>query len=100
MGDIYLPCTFEGPASSADSSSMGVMGGGGVGGVVGMREVMAAPVSGEDAIGADDGPGGLGRRDLCERREDAGDDPTGGDPTPEGLPPPPTSSKMLPRSLP
>lgn len=100
VGDIY-PWAFEGPASSGGSSSMGVMGGGGVDGVDGMRELRGVPVSGEDARGADEGPVGLGRLDLCERREDAGDAATGGEPTPEGLaPPPPTSSKMLPRSLP
>lgn len=36
VGDMYLPCTFEGPANSAGSSSIGVIGGGGVDGVDGM----------------------------------------------------------------
>lgn len=58
------------------------------------------PVSGEDARGAAEEPGGLGRRERCVRREDGGGDPTGGDPTPGVLVPPPTSSRMLPRSLP
>lgn len=101
VGDMYLSGAFEGPATSPGSSSMGVIGGGGVMGMGGDREVSGAPLSGEEASGAEEEPGGLGLRDRCARREDTGEAPTGGEPTvPAGRTPPPTSSRMLPRSLP
>jgi hypothetical protein len=68
---------------------MGVMGGGGVSG----SEGPAAVLSGDEAVGTIGDWGFLERRERRARLgavDDAG----------LGLTPPPTSSKMLPRSLP
>lgn len=63
VGDMYLLFTFEGPATvSLGSSSMGVIGGGGLTGRGGERDEIGAVRKGDDASGAEDDDGGLGRR--------------------------------------
>jgi len=61
VGDMYLLLTFDGPAASLGSSSMGVIGGGGVTGIGGERDEIGAARKGEEASGAEE-DGGLGRR--------------------------------------
>jgi hypothetical protein len=59
---MYLLFTFDGPAVSLGSSSIGVIGGGGVSGKGGERDEIGAARKGEDASGAEDDDGGFGRR--------------------------------------
>ena len=102
VGDKYLR-ELEGPAPSvgSGSSSMGVIGGGGVTG--GEGEAKGLPRSGEDSIGALTDKPDRGLRDRCERRERV-EAPAGlaGEPTPlgTGVISPPAASSMLPTSLP
>ena len=62
VGEMYLR-EADGPAPvrESDSSSIGVIGGGGVDG--GEGEVMGLPRRGEDSTGADDDNPDLGRRE-------------------------------------
>jgi hypothetical protein len=62
VGDMYVLFTFEGPAVSFGSSSMGVIGGGGVSGKGGERVEIGAARKGEEASGAEDEDGGFGLR--------------------------------------
>lgn len=102
VGEMYLR-EVDGPAAPAesDSSSMGVMGGGGVSG--GEGEARGLPRKGDDSMGADVACPTLGLRERCERR-DLVEAPAG---LPEeitsafmGVICPPDASKMLPASLP
>ena len=100
VGDMYRrPDDEPGAAEPSDSSSIGVIGGGGVSGGVG--DVKGVEVRGDAASGlvaVYRVP--LGLRVRCERleREDA----PAGDPAVlgEGVTSPPAASRMLPRSLP
>lgn len=91
----------DGPAPPCgDSSSIGVIGGGGVSGVGPATDARR----GEDAAGAFHDVC-FGRRKRCDERLGLGDGGEEGDPEvfePWLLArtPPPTSSRMLPRSLP
>jgi len=62
VGDMYLLPTLEGPAASLGSSSMGVIGGGGVTGIGGERDEIGAVRKGEEASGAEEDVG-FGRRE-------------------------------------
>lgn len=102
VGEKYLQ-EVDGPSPFAESgsSSMGVMGGGGViGGEVGVNGL---PRSGEDSIGVEEEMPVRGLRDRWERR-DRVEPPAGlaGDPTPlgNGVISPPAARRMLPTSLP
>lgn len=69
----------------------------------GDREDRGAARNGDEARGADEDVGGFDRRACRDRLEGVGDDPAGvvpGENVPAGLVPPPTSSSILPRSLP
>ena len=104
VGDTYrleLDGAPEGPAAdppSEGSSSIGVIGGGGVSG--GDGDVKGLPRRGDDSIGAELDSTLRGRRERWERRER--DDAAAGDPTVLGAgeTSPPACNKMLPRSLP
>ena len=94
VGDMYR--RFEGPAPVSISSIMGVIGGGGVMGVSSNPEGRR----GDEGLGM---PLGFGRRERCDRRDGVGDEAPGvlpGVTLPSGRGRPPTSSSMLPRSLP
>ena len=83
---------------SDSSSSIGVIGGGGVSG--GEGDVTGVAARGEEVIGLVADKALLGRRERCERCER--DDAPAGDPTlaGAGVTSPPAASRMLPRSLP
>lgn len=96
VGEMYLRAE-DGPVTArvlSDSSSMGVMGGGGVSG--GDGDVTGVDARGEGVMGLVTDKVLLGLRERCERCE------RDGDPTPAvaGVTSPPAASKMLPRSLP
>ena len=104
VGETYLreeEGALEGPAIDAlsdGSSSIGVMGGGGVSG--GEGDVSGLLRSGDDSIGADVESVLRGRRERWERRER--DDAAAGDPRELGAGEisPPACRRILPRSLP
>jgi hypothetical protein len=102
VGEIYLLCTFEGPAASLGSSSIGVIGGGGDNDLGGDRDEIGAARNGEEASGAEEDDGGFGLRARCDRRDGVGEEAPGVlcGVALIGLTPPPTSSRILPRSLP
>ena len=101
VGEMYrrlfdCPETAVVPEPSP-SSSIGVIGGGGVAG--GDGDVTGLVARGDEAMGVDDArPVRGARRERCERRER--EEAPAGDPTVIGVTSPPAASKMLPRSLP
>lgn len=101
VGEMYRR-PVDGPGTDmvavlSISSSIGVIGGGGVPG--GEGEFIGLAARGEEAMGADDASPARGaRRERCDRRDR--DDAPAGEPTVMGVTSPPAASNMLPRSLP
>lgn len=101
VGEMYLRA-LDGPGAAvtvlSDSSSMGVIGGGGESGGVGEETGLA--VKGEAAKGDVEDSPWRGLRARCVRRER--DEASPGDPTvlEYGITSPPAASRILPRSLP
>lgn len=99
VGEMYL--REDGPAAVtvlSDSSSMGVMGGGGVSGGVG--DEAGLPARGDDANGDAAASALRALRERCDLRER--DEAPAGEPTVigDGVMSPPAASRILPRSLP
>jgi len=97
VGEIYLREDEGLDVLASGSSSMGVIGGGGVSG--GEGDVNGLPRKGDDSTGVFTVRLLLGRRDRCERRERV-EAPAGEPMAGIGVISPPAASKILPRSLP